>query len=362
MHILHLSSAKTWRGGEQQIAYLIEELNNLQVQQHVFCVANGAFANWCQQNKIRHSVYQKRSSFDPRIARQLRRLVSQQKITHVHAHDSHAHTYAFLAALLFGLKTPIIVSRRVDFPVSKSIFSRWKYNHPSIRKIICISENIQRVMLPAIKHPDLLVVIHSGVRADKFQARNQHILRSAYHIPPEKKIIANIAALADHKDYPTFIRTAEKILQLRQDVHFFIIGGDAGEGEYLKSLIASKQLTQSITLTGYRNDIVAVFPELDILLFTSKEEGLGTTVLDAFACGVPVVATAAGGIPEMITHRVTGCLAPIGEDQQLAKEIIFLLNHEAAKATMIEQAKKQLTHFSSKKMAATVLSLYHTVS
>ena len=101
MHILHLSSAKTWRGGEQQIAYLIEELRLLEIKQSVFCVENGAFTTWCEQNEVVHETYQKHSSFDPKIAKQLKRLVKNQQITHIHAHDSHAHTYAFLAVVLF---------------------------------------------------------------------------------------------------------------------------------------------------------------------------------------------------------------------------------------------------------------------
>ena len=204
--------------------------------------------------------------------------------------------------------------------------------------------------------------MHSGIRADKFPKTHQNILRTTYNIPKEKKIIANIAALADHKDYPTFIRSAEIILKQRQDVHFFIIGGEAGEEASIKKMIKEKQLENDITLTGYRNDIPNIFPELDILLFTSKEEGLGTTVLDAFACGVAVVATAAGGIPEMIIHRETGCLTPIGQDQQLSDEIIFLLNNHKVKIEIVEKAKHKLSEFSSKKMAAAILSIYHTVS
>ena len=84
---------------------------------------------------------------------------------------------------------------------------------------------------------------------------------------------------------------------------------------------------KNILLTGFRTDIFEVFPELDILLFTSKEEGLGTTVLDAFACEVPVVATAGGGIPEMVIHQKTGWLAAIGYAEQLAEGVEQILDY-----------------------------------
>ncbi|MEM9887676.1 MAG: glycosyltransferase family 4 protein [Bacteroidota bacterium] len=358
MYILHLSSAKTWRGGEQQIAYLIEELQLLEIQQSVFCVENGAFAAWCQQESVECKTYRKRASFDPKIAKQISKLVREQQITHLHAHDSHAHTYAFLASVLFRLKVPIIVSRRVDFPVSNSLLSRWKYNHSSIKKIICISHHIQRILQPAINDHRKLTVVHSGIRAERFPDAHQNILRKSYQIPQEKKIIANIAALADHKDYPTFVRTAAILLDQRKDIHFFIIGGDAGVESNIHRMIAEKQLEDYITLTGYQKEVASIFPELDLLLFTSKEEGLGTTVLDAFACGVAVVATAAGGIPEMITHRATGSLAPIGRADQLAEEVIFLLEQEEERKRIIKNAKNKLSEFSSKKMADAVLEVY----
>ena len=89
MHILHLSSAKTWRGGEQQIAYLIEELHTLQIPQSVLCVQDAPFASWCEEQSLSFFTYQKRSSISLKIAWQIKKIVSQKNVTHVHAHDSH---------------------------------------------------------------------------------------------------------------------------------------------------------------------------------------------------------------------------------------------------------------------------------
>ena len=74
-------------------------------------------------------------------------------------------------------------------------------------------------------------------------------------------------------------------------------------------------------MTGFRKDIPKILPELDIFLFSSKTEGLGTSLLDAFACQVPVVATNAGGVPELIIHEKTGLLSPTKDPQSLAKNV-----------------------------------------
>ncbi|MEM8523807.1 MAG: glycosyltransferase family 4 protein [Bacteroidota bacterium] len=364
MHILHLSSAKTWRGGEQQIAYLIEELNTQNIPQSVLCVTNAPFLDWCERQNIPHFTYKKRSSIDLSIAKQIKEIVQQEKITHLHAHDSHAHTFAVLAASFFGMKKPIIISRRVDFPVKKNIFSHWKYNHSSVKKIICISHNIKKIIQNSIKDQSKLTVVHSGIRVEKFHNPKavKNKLRKEFSIPKNKKIIANIAALADHKDYPTFVRTVEILARKRTDLQFLIIGGNAGEEENIRQLIRAKKLEKDIVLTGFRTDISAIFPELNILLFTSKEEGLGTTVLDAFASRVPVVATAGGGIPEMVIHQKTGWLADIGDAEQLATGIEHILENEPFKNNLIVQANIYLQQFTSKKMASAILAIYHTVA
>ncbi|MEM1122039.1 MAG: glycosyltransferase, partial [Bacteroidota bacterium] len=138
MKILQFSSAKTWRGGEQQIAYLQEELTTLGVEQWIFCVQNSTLANYCSSNNIPHFTYKKRFSTNPLIALQLKKLVARLNIDLVHLHDSHSHTFGFMSTL-FGNKTRFVLSRRVDFPVRKSWFSYQKYNHPSIKKIISVS-------------------------------------------------------------------------------------------------------------------------------------------------------------------------------------------------------------------------------
>ncbi|MEL6941224.1 MAG: glycosyltransferase family 4 protein [Bacteroidota bacterium] len=363
MHILHISSARTWRGGEQQIAYLIEELQTQYIQQTSLCVKGAPFANWCRAQDIPCITYKKRSSIDWSIAKQIKRIVKEEKVTHLHAHDSHAHTFAVLAATFFGMRKPIILSRRVDFSIKKNFFSHWKYNHSSVKKIICISHNIKKIVQESIKDQTKLKVVHSGIQPEKFTNPKavKNRLRKEYQIDEDKKIIANVAALADHKDYPTFVNTAEILSRKRSDLQFLIIGGDAGEKDKIRQLIKDKNLESCVLLTGFRNDIPEIFPELDLLLFTSKEEGLGTTVLDAFASNVPVVATEAGGIPEMVIHRKTGWLAPIGNAQQLSEGVEQVLDNKSFRDDLIVQSKLHLQEFTSKKMASAILAIYNTV-
>lgn len=350
MKILHFSSVKTWRGGEQQIAYLYEELTKKAVEQWIFCVQNSALANYCIKKDIPHFTYQKRFAVNPLVAVQLKNLCKKLKVNLVHLHDAHSHTFGFISTFL-GNKTPFILSRRVDFPVKDSWLSHRKYNHPSIKKILSVSHNVQQILAPAIIDKQKLQVVHSGIDTDRFQYTNQGVLRKEYDIPKANKIIGNIAAIAPHKDYFTFVDTAEILLKSNQQLTFLIIGGDGGEEALIKAYIDEKKLSGYFILTGFRKDVPEILPEIDIFLFTSKEEGLGTSVIDALACGVPVIATGAGGIPEIIQDGINGFLAPVKNAAKLAEQVEFLLSDSEVKKKVIQKGKESAQQFSKEIMA-----------
>lgn len=360
MRILHISSAKTWRGGEQQIAYLQEELALKGIEQWIFCVADSALAKYCIDQNISHRTYIKRFSTNPFVAYQLKKLCAELKIDLVHLHDSHSHTFGYISALL-GNTVPFLLSRRVDFPVKNSWLSYQKYNHSSIKKILSVSNNVQQILAPAIKDKHKLEVVHSGIDLNRFKYKNQGILRKEFSIANDVTLIGNVAAIAPHKDYSTFVKTAEKLIKTFTKIKFFIIGADGGEEVSIKNYITQKGLEDYFILTGFRKDIPQILPELAIFLFTSKEEGLGTSVVDALACRVPVVATAAGGIPEIINSNQNGLLSPIGDSESLANNVRLLLEKPLLKRKLVENGQKTAQQFSKTVMAEKTLSAYQEI-
>lgn len=361
MSILHFSSAKTWRGGEQQIAYLYEELAKKAVKQWIFCLENSELASYCLRKNIPHYTYQKRFAVNPFVAIQLKGLCEELKVDLVHLHDAHSHTFGFISTFL-GNKTPFILSRRVDFPVKDSWLSHRKYNHQSIKKILSVSNNVQQILAPAIIDKQKLQVVHSGIDINRFQYNNKGILGKEYSIPKTVKIIGNVAAIAPHKDYFTFVDTAEILLKTNQQLTFLIIGGDGGEEALIKSYIAEKELSEYFIFTGFRKDIPEILPELAIFLFTSKEEGLGTSVIDALACGVPVVATAAGGIPEIIQDGMNGFLAPVKHAIKLAEQVNYVLSNTAVQDRVIKKGKETALQFSKQRMAEKTYRIYEELT
>jgi glycosyltransferase involved in cell wall biosynthesis len=362
MNVLHVSTPFTWRGGEQQAAYLASALQQLGVKNLVLCPSRSALAHRLNGTEVDIAPYFSRGFMGLSLARRIAAISRMHPFDVVHTHDAHSHSSAVLAATLFAMETPIVVSRRVDFPVSNSFFSKWKYNHSAVKKIICVSNAIQEMTAPAIKDSSKLCVVHSGIDTSRYaDTINAANLRSELGLSPNTPLIGNLSALSDHKDYPTFINVAEEVIKQIPEARF-VIAGTGPDERMIRQLIHSKGLDDRVFLLGFRNDVPEVMKSLEVFLITSKTEGLGTIVLEAFAAGAPVVATAAGGIPELVEHEITGLLSPVGDVKSITQNVIRVLQDKSIVSNMTAGATQKAERFSFRMTAIKTLEVYRQVS
>lgn len=362
MKVLHLSSETSWRGGEQQIAYLLEEQSKQGLQVFVLCRPGSATATYCQAHKIPFATAPLKNSLDLASAWQLKKLCIRERITLVHVHSSRGHAIMQLAQWL-GLGLPYVLTRRVAFAVKNKGLNILRYNSRQLRKIICISRAVLESTSPVVKEKDKLLVVYDGIDLGRFgpAAPPAQRLQQELSLPPDTPLVGTVAALTTEKDLPTFIRAAAEIAAAMPQIHF-VIAGTGPELAALQTLSQSLGLKERIHFLGRRQDIPQLLPQLKLFLFTSKMEGLGTSVLDAFACHVPVVATAAGGVPEIVHHQKTGLLVPVGDAPGLAAAAIRLLKDTELSAALNENAYQLLTAaFTKELMAAATLAVYREV-
>ncbi len=361
MRILHLSSESTWRGGEQQIAYLVEKLETKGIQPLVACKPGSEFEKFCIARDWAFHPLPMRHSGDIRSGLALKKLCETLSVDIVHAHSSHSHSTAFLAYLL-GNRTPVVLTRRVDFELKRNFFSRYKYTFPGIRKIACVSNAIREIVTSGTGRPDLCSTIYSAINHKRFEPHiGNNFLRTKYQLKKNLTLIGNTSALAPHKDYATFMETAAHYVQkFDRFVRFFIIGSGELESD-LKARVKALNLSDYFIFTGFLDNIEEVLPSLDIFLITSKTEGLGTSVIDSFAAKVPVVATQAGGIPELVQHRKTGLSSSIGNAAELADHLRALITDPNLKSAITENAYNYSLQFNTDSMALSYLSLYEEV-
>ena len=360
MHILHISTAKSWRGGEQQLAYLISELEDKGVRQTVLCREGSEMEKHCEKNEIPVISQPKRTSFDPFFAKKVKSICKNMGVSLIHTHDSHAHSFAILSTVLFGNRTPIVVSRRVDFPVKNSWFSKFKYNHGAVKKILCVSNKIKEITGASIKNKFVLETVYSCIDISKFHKENKGKLHEELGLNPDMKIVGNVAALAPHKDYFTFLETADKVLSQRNDVHFVAIG-DGPQKEEIMAAYGKYKHKDRIHFVGFRSDVPDLLPELNIFFISSETEGLGTSILDAFANNVPVVATNAGGIPEIVHHEKTGLLGKVKDSEGLSQLINRMLDDESLRSSVKIGQNELIKNFEKTALGVNTLKQYEEV-
>ena len=358
--ILQISSIKNWRGGEQQVAYLITELRALGKEVYMVVAKRSKLEQFCINHNFQYSTLRFGNGFNIYAAWKLKVITARHQIDLIHMHCSPSHTLTIFSNLL-GNKAKMVLSRRVDFPIKNNLFSIKKYNYNQIKKILTVSNKIAEIITPVIKNTAKIKTVYDGIDTNKFCDSRVSVLKHQYHIPEENILVGNVAAMANHKDYFTFVNTAEILIKNGLQAKFLIIGDDGGEEFQIREFVKAKGLEDDIIFTGFRTDINKILPELDIFLFTSKEEGLGTSVLDALACKIPVVATRAGGIPEMITNEYNGLLCGIQQPQELADAVLRVVQDNDLKELLIKNGGTSVLNFNKEKMASETMKYYQEV-
>lgn len=358
-YIIHISTPTSWRGGEQQTLYLIQELAERGFRQTLIAAKHGELArraaSLCEVAAVPAG-----NAHLLRWAMNIARYSYARRAQIIHAHDSHAHTFAVLAATIFRSKVPVVVSRRVDVPIGKTKASLRKYNHPRVGAIICVSDCVKGIVSDSVTRKSLLHTVHDGIRLERFSIGSTHALRRMLNCNDDVNIIGNVAALAGHKDHVTFLRVASKLHAFDPSLVFVIVGEGQERGA-IEHEIMRLGLEKVVHLLGHRTNIEELLPDMNVFLFTSKTEGLGSSVLDAMACGVPVVATKAGGVPELIAHGYNGLLAEVANADELATHVQSILSNMELREAIVTNATEAVKNFTTSVMASKTIAVYNSV-
>jgi L-malate glycosyltransferase len=271
----------------------------------------------------------------------------------LHAHTSRAHQLCLLAAL--GHQLPVLVTRRVDFPLKRGPFAAWKYRGAKVR-FVAISRAIREVLLAGGVPAERIDLIPSGADFALLDAAQALDPRAIFALPHDAQTVLNVAALTDHKDQTSLLRAWAMIEESRPRAHLLI----AGDGELrgrLEQMIIQLGLRRA-RLVGYRTDVPGLMKGSDLFVMSSHLEGLCTSIMDAKRCGLPVVATRAGGIPEVVDENSGGILVPVADPAALAHALALYLDDEDRRRRDAAMARRDSARFSSASMVKSYLELY----
>jgi glycosyltransferase involved in cell wall biosynthesis len=204
--------------------------------------------------------------------------------------------------------------------------------------------------------------VHEGIDVDHVASAPPVDIHRTLWLPHEAPVIGNVAALVHHKGHRHLIEAARLVLQTVPDARFVILG----EGELREALerqIKEHRLEKHVLLAGFRTDVLGWMKAFDVFVMSSVTEGLGTAVLDAMACGRAVVATDAGGLPEVVTDGVTGRIVPARDHHAMASDIVALLRDDATRAAMGRAGFARVRdRFTVERMVAETAAVYARVA
>jgi glycosyltransferase involved in cell wall biosynthesis len=170
-------------------------------------------------------------------------------------------------------------------------------------------------------------VIPNGVDVERFRPIAEPTgLRAEFNIPANAPVGAIVAALRPEKNHELFLKTAAQVRQQIPNAHFLVIG-DGPLRPRLESFADELGLRGAVHFLGTRSDIPEIMSLVDVFLLTSHMEANPVSILEALACGKPVVATHVGSIPESVHDGGTGYLAPAGDERQLAARVVQLFQN-----------------------------------
>jgi len=322
LRVLHLDSAATWRGGQNQVLLTAKGMAARSHHSVVACRAGAPLEDRARADGLDVRAVPFRGDLWPPAIVALARTLRRDRPRALLLHDPHAVSAGLVASRLAG-GPALVAVRRVDFPL-RGAFSRWKY--AACDRVIVVSRAIGAVVESGGLDPARLRLVYEGV-ADRHPQPGGREALAELGVPPGVPVVGNVAALTGHKDHATLIEAMARLRARTPEARLVI----AGEGELrpaLEALVRERGLGDRVVFAGFRHDLDRILPALSVFCLSSHLEGLGTSVLDAMAFGLPVVATAAGGIPEAVEDGVTGRVVGPRDPGALADALAEVLTQE----------------------------------
>lgn len=297
-------------------------------------------------------------SFDPKAMTPLTALFRREKPDIVH---THASLTARMAARRAGVPKIFCTKHCMEGapgPLAKRLLRR-EINRRYSDKIIAVSKAVRRSMIAGGTSPGQVVTVPNGIEdIPVLTAAEKAETLAAFGGKPGEYAIGMAARLEEVKDHETLLLAAEKVLEKRQDVRFYIIGAGSLR-EPLEERAEGLGIAGNVVFTGFLQDVERMEAALDIAVITSKQEALCLSIIESMWAGVPAVGTDSGGVSEVIRDGETGWLVPAGDSVALAARLLELLADDGKRQAMGAAARRYVRkNFTAEKMTERIEGLY----
>lgn len=339
--IVHVNTARGYRGGERQTELLIRGLASRNVRQALVARRGEALAA-------------RIASLGVEIRPVAGGLWSVARATRdaslVHVHEGRSVYAAYVRWLLS--RTPYVITRRVNNPIRNHWFAHRAYGHAAC--VAAVAPQVADVV--QAYDPRIPVrVIHSGSSGLPVDPASAARIRAQF---AGKLVVGHVGALDNSQKGQEFIIAAARELAVSHpDVQFVLVGG--GEDEAM--LKAAAAGLHNVFFSGFVDNVGDYLAAFDIFVLPSNREGIGSILLDAMERGLPVIASAVGGVPDIVHHRENGLLIEPRRPDQLRDAIVELRGAPERRRAMGERGREFAKDFTGDAMWKKYFALYETL-
>ncbi len=341
--IAHINLAKGLRGGENQTLAIIQGLKNFEVEQTLICRKNSLLEQ--QSIKLNISVISIHKPFLLNVAK-------LKAFDLVHVHEGRSIYFALVVHLLFQ-KSYLVTRRVLNKPREKWLT---KFAYKKSAQIVSISQKIDIVMRKFCPNQKFKIIpdIARNLELNLQEVTN---LKTQFE---GKFVVGHVGALDDEiKNQSLILKTANQ-LRKHENLIFMLLGVGKDEAK-LKNLAIELNLT-NVIFEGFKENIADYFALFDIFLYPSKEEGLGSAILEAFQFQKPVIAANVGGIPDILGDNEYGLLVNPFDDFELGAAILKFYQDESLRNHYTKMGFNRKDAFSSDKICDDYFQLYQSLS
>jgi glycosyltransferase involved in cell wall biosynthesis len=354
MRVVHVESGLHLYGGARQVRYLLGGLQAAGVANVLVCARGGALAASSPAAEVIELPMT--GDFDFALPGRLRRVLAATRPDLVHVHSRRGAEIAGGVAARLA-RVPAILTRRVDSAEPGPV-ARLKYR--PYRAVVAISRAVEAQLAAQGVERGRTARISSAVDTQLYRPEPSARARvlAAFELPADALLVGVVAQLIPRKGHRLLLAELPALVRSRPSVRVLCFGRGPLEAD-LRAEIAALGLADRVRLAGFRDDLPQLLPGLDVLAHPAQREGLGVALLEAASCGVPAVACAAGGVPEVVAHGRTGLLVGVDDGAALRAALERLLAAPAERATLGAAARADVERrFSIAAMVDAYRALY----
>jgi glycosyltransferase involved in cell wall biosynthesis len=370
IRVCHVAMADLWAGAEVQLAILLRSLAKLpDLEVSAILFNAGWLAQDLQDAGVRTHVIRESERNPLSILRELSDYFSRNQIDVLHTHKYKDNILAALASIRRGV--PYRVRTVHGAPEPFTGFPRLKMNvygmldgvvnRWTVHRLLAVSF-VLRALLAERFGTDKVTCIHNAVDVNRIRVTTDLAsLRKQLGLDQHDFVIGTMGRLHPVKGLEVFLRAA-RIIKDHGKSAKFVIAGDGPLRGQLQALAQQSGLAREVLFLGHRNDGHNILGLMNLFLLPSLSEGIPLVLLEALALARPVVATAVGGIPEVVEHEISGLLVAPGKEDDLAKQCLAVMDDPALAQRLGHAGHKRVAAtFSADVMAESVANVYRNL-